>query len=121
MPLRLNSPTTPASDSGPHADYPAFLGYPQLGVRRAVGCLLPRFLWIPKGWGVSILAPSIHLTVQDLQVDAEVNPSRLRVCIKVPKPLLQTLVPWLAGSFGLVWGLMAGSCCCASHRGIISV
>ena len=121
MPLRLNSPTTPASDSRPHADYPAFLGYPQLGVRRAVGCLLPRFLWIPKGWGVSILAPSIHLTVQDLQVDAEVNPSRLRVWIKVHKPLLRTLVPSLAGPFGLVWGLMAGSCCCASHRGIISI
>ena len=121
MPLRLNSPTTPVSDSRPHADYPAFLGYPQLGVRRAVGCMLARFLWIPKGWGVSILAPSIHSTVQDLQVDAEVNPSRLRVCIKVHKPLLRTLVPWLAGPFSLVWGLMAGSCCCASHRGIISI
>ena len=35
-----------------HADYPAFLGYPQLGARHAVSCLLPRFLWIPKGWGV---------------------------------------------------------------------
>ena len=29
--------------------------------------------------------PSIHLTVQDLQVDAEVNPSSLRVCIKSSK------------------------------------
>ena len=35
-----------------HADYPAFLGYPQLGARHAVSCPLPRFLWIPKGWGV---------------------------------------------------------------------
>ena len=35
--------------------------------------------------------PSIHLTVQDLQVDAEVNPSSLRVCIKSSKsdPLRQ--------------------------------
>ena len=29
--------------------------------------------------------PSIHLTVQDLQVDAEVNPSSLRVHIKSSK------------------------------------
>ena len=107
MPPRLDSSTTPASDSRPHADYPAFLGYPQLGARHAVGCLLPRFLWIPKGWGVSTLDPSIHLTVQHLQVDAEVNPSRLRVCIKVHKPLHRTLVPWLAGPFGFVWRLMA--------------
>ena len=35
-----------------HADYPAFLGHPQLGARHAVSSLLPRFLWIPKGWGV---------------------------------------------------------------------
>ena len=27
--------------------------------------------------------PSIHLTVQDLQVDADVNPSSLRVCLRV--------------------------------------
>jgi len=33
----------------------------------------------------SIFDPSIHLTVQDLQVDAEVNPSSLRVCIKSSK------------------------------------
>ena len=86
--MRLDSSTTQASDSRPHADYPAFLGYPQLGARHAVGFLLPRFLWIPKGWGGSTLDPFIHLTVQDLQVDAEVNPSRLRVCIKVHKILL---------------------------------
>ena len=29
--------------------------------------------------------PSILLTVQDLQVDVEVNPSSLRVCIKSSK------------------------------------
>ena len=67
--MRLDSSTTQASDSRPHADYPAFLGYPQLGARHAVGFLLPRFLWIPKGWGGSTLDPFIHLTVQDLQVD----------------------------------------------------
>ena len=33
----------------------------------------------------STIDPSIHLTVQDLQVDAEVNPSGLRVCIKSSK------------------------------------
>ena len=39
----------------------------------------------------STFDPSIHLTVQDLQVDAEVNPSSLRVCIKSSKtdPLRQ--------------------------------
>ena len=65
-----------------------FLGYPQLGARHAVGCLLPRFLWIPKGWGVmvnSTFDPSIHLTVQDLQVDVDVNPSSLCMCIKSSK------------------------------------
>ena len=39
----------------------------------------------------STFDPSIHLTVQDLQIDAEVNPSSLRVCIKSSKtdPLRQ--------------------------------
>ena len=37
------------------------------------------------------------------------------------EPLLRALAPWLGGSFGLVWGLMAGLHCCASHGGIISV
>ena len=33
----------------------------------------------------STFDPSIHLTVQDLQVDAEVNPSSPRVCLKSSK------------------------------------
>ena len=45
---RLLPPTTPVSDSRLHAYYPAFLGYPQLRARHAVGCLLPRFLWTPQ-------------------------------------------------------------------------
>ena len=87
-PSRLNSPTTPANDSPPHAVYPAFLGYPQLGAR----CLgFFGFLGAGELTVNSTFDPSIHLTVQDLQVDAEVNPSSLRVSIKSSKadPLRQ--------------------------------
>ena len=34
---------------------------------------------------------------------------------------LRALEPWLGGPFGLVWGLMAGLRCCASHGCIISI
>ena len=37
------------------------------------------------------------------------------------EPVLRALAPWLGGPFGLVWGLMAGLRCCASHGGIISI
>ena len=37
------------------------------------------------------------------------------------EPLLRALAPWLGGPFGLVWGLMAGLRCCASHGSIISI
>ena len=37
------------------------------------------------------------------------------------EPLLRALAPWLGGPVGLMWGLMAGLRCCASHGGIISI
>ena len=72
----------PASDSRPHANYPAFLGCPQLRAHHAVGCLLHRAGEFMVNCAFD---PSIHLTIQDLQVDAEVNPSSLRVRIKSSK------------------------------------
>ena len=43
------------------------------------------FLWAGEITVNCAFDPSIHLTVPDLQVDAEVNPSSLRVCIKSSK------------------------------------
>lgn len=48
----------------------------------ALGCLLHRFLWFTVNTN---FYPSVHLTVQDLQVDAGENPSSLRVQIKTSK------------------------------------
>ena len=53
-----------------------------------MGCLLPGFFGFLRAGEFTFncaFDPSIHLTVQDLQVDAEVNPSNLRVCIKSSK------------------------------------
>jgi len=33
----------------------------------------------------------------------------------------RALAPWLGGPLSLVWGLMAGFRCCASHGGVISI
>ena len=43
--------TMPASDTRP-CGLSSVPWIPQLGARHAVSCLLPTFLWIPKGWGV---------------------------------------------------------------------
>ena len=43
------------------------------------------FLWAGEFTVNCAFDPSIHLTVQDLQVDAEANPSSLRVRIKSSK------------------------------------
>ena len=43
------------------------------------------FLWAGEFTVNCAFDPSIHLTVQDLQVDAEVNPSSLRVRVKSSK------------------------------------
>ena len=43
------------------------------------------FLWAGEFTVNCAFDPSIHLTVQDLQVDAEVNPSSQRVRIKSSK------------------------------------
>ena len=47
-----------------------------------MGCLLPRAGELTVN---CTFDPSIHLTIQDLQVDAEVNPSSLQVRIKSSK------------------------------------
>ena len=59
----------------------------------ALGCLLHRFLWFTVNTN---FYPSVHLTVQDLQVDAGQNPSSLRVHIKTSKT-----DPFWAGLFHL--------------------
>ena len=74
-----------SSERRSHANYPAFLGCPQLWAHHACCLGFFGFLQAREFTVNCAFDPSIYSTVQDLQVDTEVNPSSLQVRIKSSK------------------------------------